>query len=164
MRYIVLDQNGDQEVVDIISTVNHDKYTEFVFKTDKKSKSIFIRSLAGKLFASSDLKGWKKIASLNNVQQLTSISEILKLYRGFKPSGVGAKNAGALVAQMPGKVVKLMAKVGDKVSQGQTILILEAMKMENEIKAGASGILKNIAVKEGQVVESGLLLAEIENS
>ena len=65
---------------------------------------------------------------------------------------------------MPGKIVKLMKKVGDKVSKGETVLILEAMKMENEIKSGAEGTIKNVNVKEGQALDSGYLMVEIEES
>ncbi len=65
---------------------------------------------------------------------------------------------------MPGKVVKLNKKVGDKVTKGETVLILEAMKMENEIKSGAEGTIKSINVKEGQALDSGFLMVEIEEA
>lgn len=61
-------------------------------------------------------------------------------------------------AEMPGKVVKIAAAVGTAVTEGQGVLILEAMKMENEIKAPVEGIVSEIAVVEGQTVESGALL------
>jgi len=70
--------------------------------------------------------------------------------------------AGALIPQMQGKGVKLYKKEGDKVSIGETVLILEAMKMENEIKAGADGIIKSVNIKEGQALEAGFLMVEIE--
>lgn len=65
---------------------------------------------------------------------------------------------------MPGKVVKVLKKEGDKVLKGETVLILEAMKMENEIKSGAEGTIKIINVKEGQALEAGFLMAEIEET
>ena len=68
------------------------------------------------------------------------------------------------MTQMPGKVVKLLKKEGDAVVKGETVLILEAMKMENEIKAGTDGIVKSINVKEGQALEVGFLMVEIEES
>jgi biotin carboxyl carrier protein len=58
--------------------------------------------------------------------------------------------------------VKLNKKVGDKVAKGETVLILEAMKMENEIKSGADGVIKSVNVKEGQALDSGFLMVEIE--
>lgn len=61
-------------------------------------------------------------------------------------------------SEMPGKVVKISATVGAEVAEGQGVLILEAMKMENEIKSPVEGIVTEIAVVEGQTVESGALL------
>jgi biotin carboxyl carrier protein len=105
---------------------------------------------------------WKKLPGLGVNEVLVSNSEVYKVYRGFKPSGLNKGGAGALITQMPGKVVKLMKKVGDKVIKGETVLILEAMKMENEIKSGAEGTIKAINVKEGQALDSGFLMVEIE--
>ena len=95
---------------------------------------------------------------------MVSNSEVYKVFRGYKPSGLNKGGAGALITQMPGKVVKLMFKEGDKISKGETVLILEAMKMENEIKSGAEGIIKSVNVKEGQALEAGFLMVEIEET
>lgn len=65
---------------------------------------------------------------------------------------------GAAVSPMPGTVVKLMAAQGDKVSKGQPILVLEAMKMENEITAAKDGVLSELRVAEGQTVAGGEIL------
>lgn len=67
-----------------------------------------------------------------------------------------------LKSQMPGKIVKVEVKVGDKVVSGQGIVIMEAMKMENEITSPKAGEVKELKVKEGESVESGALLAVIE--
>ncbi|MCP4912644.1 MAG: biotin/lipoyl-binding protein [Oligoflexia bacterium] len=63
---------------------------------------------------------------------------------------------------MPGKIVKIMVKEGDEVKKGQTLIILEAMKMENEIKCGMDGTVKAIHVNEGDALESGVLMMEVE--
>ena len=65
---------------------------------------------------------------------------------------------GAAVSPMPGTVVKLMAAQGDKVGKGQPILVLEAMKMENEITAAKDGVLSELRVAEGQSVAGGEIL------
>jgi len=65
-------------------------------------------------------------------------------------------------AEMPGKVVKITAPVGSVVQEGQGVVILEAMKMENEIKAPVDGRVTEIGVTEGQTVESGALLFVVE--
>lgn len=63
---------------------------------------------------------------------------------------------------MPGKVIKLLAKEGDEVKEGQGVVVVEAMKMENELKAPKAGVVKEIKVKEGDAVEAGARLAVIE--
>lgn len=80
-------------------------------------------------------------------------------------SSAAKKKAGALgslSAPMPGKVFKVMTKVGDAVKQGQTLLILEAMKMEHPIKADKDGKVKKILFNEGDLVQGGMALAELE--
>ena len=62
---------------------------------------------------------------------------------------------------MPGKILRVIAKVGDTVTANDNILILEAMKMENEIPAGRDGKVIDIRVKEGANVNSGDVLAII---
>jgi biotin carboxyl carrier protein len=64
-------------------------------------------------------------------------------------------------APMPGLVLRIMAKVGDQVKKGDALLVLEAMKMENIIKADGEGIVKRIAVEPKQVVEKNTLLIEL---
>ncbi|HEX9638504.1 MAG TPA: acetyl-CoA carboxylase biotin carboxyl carrier protein subunit [Acidobacteriota bacterium] len=71
-------------------------------------------------------------------------------------------HGGALLAQMPGRVVKLLCEVGAAVSPGQGLLVVEAMKMENELRAPAGGTVRRIGVQAGQSVETGQLLLEIE--
>ncbi len=70
----------------------------------------------------------------------------------------GSGAAGELRAAMPGKVVKLLGKVGDVVKAGQSLLIIEAMKMENELRSPGAGRIAEIGVREGQTVEAGQLL------
>lgn len=65
-------------------------------------------------------------------------------------------------APLPGTVFKVIAKEGDAVKKGQTILILEAMKMENNILAEKDGVINKIHVSEGDAVLQGDILVEIE--
>lgn len=67
--------------------------------------------------------------------------------------GAGAAG-GILTAPMPGKVVKLLVKEGDKVEEGQSLLILEAMKMQNEFKSPSAGLVTKLHVAEGGTVET----------
>ena len=65
-------------------------------------------------------------------------------------------------APMPGMVLKIKKQVGDNVVRGESVLILEAMKMENDLRAHTSGIIKSLNVKEGMAVEKGYMLFIIE--
>lgn len=67
----------------------------------------------------------------------------------------------AVKAPMPGNVMKILVSQGQKVKEGEVLIILEAMKMENEIVASKSGTVAQIAVTKGQVVETGTPLVVI---
>ena len=70
-------------------------------------------------------------------------------------------DGGKVTVSMPGRVVKLLVAEGDTVEEGQPLLIVEAMKMENEVKAGRSGTVERIAVVEGESVEADATLMEV---
>lgn len=160
MRYYFM----NQEMKDFSLDVEMKSASEMEFTHEGKKQTLKLKKLAGKTFYSFDGIAWKKLASLGVNETLVSNSETYKVYRGFKPSGLNKGGAGALMTQMPGKVVKIMFKEGDKVAKGDTVLILEAMKMENEIKSGADGIIKSVNIKEGQALDTGFLMVEIEEA
>jgi acetyl-CoA/propionyl-CoA carboxylase biotin carboxyl carrier protein len=70
-------------------------------------------------------------------------------------------SAGDLVTEMPGAVVRVPVAVGDAVRAGQVVVVVEAMKMQNEFKAPYDGVVERIAVEPGQTVEAGTLLAHV---
>jgi len=63
---------------------------------------------------------------------------------------------------MPGKIVRVVAEAGLEVRAGECLVVMEAMKMENEIRSPRDGRIKDVLVKEGQAVESGALLILVE--
>jgi biotin carboxyl carrier protein len=81
------------------------------------------------------------------------------------PAAAPAKSAGAgsikVASPMPGKILDVKAKVGDAVKKGQVILILEAMKMENEVVAPEDGTVASIDTTTGSMVEAGDTLATL---
>ncbi len=79
----------------------------------------------------------------------------------FQPPGSG-ETGGGLEAPMPGKVIQLHVAVGDPVRAGQTVAVLEAMKMEHPMDAPEDGVVTEILVEIGQQVESGTLLVAVE--
>ncbi len=86
--------------------------------------------------------------------------ELLLDRLGFKTGSSGTE--GALTSPMPGKILDIMVSVGDEVEKGQRVAILEAMKMENELKAPIGGVIKSVDVEVGQSVEKKTPILEIE--
>lgn len=70
--------------------------------------------------------------------------------------------AGAVNSPMPGTILRVNKNVGDTVAAGEAVVVLEAMKMENDIPAGKAGVIKSIAVAQGQAVAAGEFLFEVE--
>jgi biotin carboxyl carrier protein len=78
-------------------------------------------------------------------------------------AGDGAKRKGLKIkAQMPGKIVRVLVEVGQTVAKDQPLLVMEAMKMENEIRAIHEGTVKQVHVQPGQTVETGAPLLVLE--
>jgi biotin carboxyl carrier protein len=78
-----------------------------------------------------------------------------------RKSVAGSPGVATLSAPMPGKVVRVLVAVGDPVEAGQGLVVVEAMKMQNEIKAPRSGQVVSLTVREGATVAAGELLAAI---
>lgn len=74
------------------------------------------------------------------------------------PGETGPSGPARLTAPMPGRVVRVLATEGSEVEPGQGLVVIEAMKMENELKAPRKGCVDEVAVREGQAVEAGALL------
>jgi len=76
----------------------------------------------------------------------------------------GGANEGVVSTAMPGRIVRVLRGQGEAVEAGDALLIVEAMKMENEIKAPISGALVEVLVSEGDTVEAGAKLVRIETA
>ncbi len=78
-------------------------------------------------------------------------------------ANLGGSKASKLKAPMPGKVLEVMVEAGQEVAKGEGLLILEAMKMENVLKAEDGGIVKSVNVSVGEAVEKNNVLIEFES-
>jgi len=85
----------------------------------------------------------------------------LKIEPDYQAPGSGSNNSG-MNAPMPGNVVAVLAKVGDRVQAGDTLVVMEAMKMEHKIVADKTGTVVSLTVNVGDSVEESLQLAVIE--
>ena len=81
-----------------------------------------------------------------------------------KKEGAGASGSGPqrVVAPMPGKIVRILVKAGDAVTAKQGLVVVEAMKMENELRAARDGRVRELSVSEGQSVDAGAVLLVVE--
>lgn len=84
-----------------------------------------------------------------------------KTRRRLEHGGHQGHAGGRVISPMPGKVVKVLVKVGQDVKNGDGLVVVEAMKMENEFKAHADGVVKAVHVNAGDTVEGGQVLLEM---
>ncbi len=82
--------------------------------------------------------------------------------RGLTGAGDLSRGPGALRAPMPGLVVRVHAAPGQAVAAGAGVVVLEAMKMENELRAAVSGVISKVHARAGETVEKGQILIEFE--
>ncbi len=83
-------------------------------------------------------------------------------FRSRRRAGASEQGVMKIKAPMPGKIVRILAPAGSQVEMGQSVLVIEAMKMQNELKAPKNGVVKKINIAEGAAVEAGQALAEVE--
>lgn len=82
--------------------------------------------------------------------------------RKVQESAAGEGGPVEITSPMPGKVVAVLVKDGQEVAEGQGLMVVEAMKMENELRAPRAGVVKNLKAKEGAAVDGGAVLCVVE--
>jgi biotin carboxyl carrier protein len=97
--------------------------------------------------------------SLSGATYHVEIVDPLALKRSRADEQMGGH--GVLTAPMPGRIVRVLVEKGETVAKGAGLLVLEAMKMENEIQAPAEGVVDEVLVEAGQTVEGGAELIRI---
>jgi biotin carboxyl carrier protein len=85
-----------------------------------------------------------------------------RAWRGRRHGTLEAEGRQQILAPMPGKIIRVLIQTGEKVQAGQGLLVVEAMKMQNEIRSPKSGTVERLLVKEGQPVNAGEVLAWID--
>lgn len=111
----------------------------------------------------SDFKNKTYQVMVNSNSYTISISNALdSLIKEMGFSIGNSKKANDIKAPMPGLILSVAVKEGQEVKEGETLLILEAMKMENAIGAPKDGVIKKVHISDGGNVEKGALLIEME--
>jgi biotin carboxyl carrier protein len=90
------------------------------------------------------------------------VDERTRAIRAMTGQGAGPQGPKPVRAPMPGLIVRVEVEVGDTVRAGQGIVVMEAMKMENELKAESGGIVSRISAEPGAAVQKGAVLVEFE--
>ena len=91
-----------------------------------------------------------------------ALDERTRAIRQLSSSASGPKGPAPLVAPMPGLIVRVSVEVGASVQPGQGLVVMEAMKMENELRSSSAGVVKAIRATPGAAVERGAVLVELE--
>lgn len=148
---IRLESNGDAEFTAVIGE------RELHFHAKQQADGAWLltigqRQIRAYIFADGDMRF---VYADGQTTTLTALDERTGRSRR-------SQSGGGLTAQMPGQVVEVLVEQGEQVSNGQTLVILEAMKMEIRVSAPADGTVKAVFVSQGDVVQRGEKLVEIE--
>ena len=94
--------------------------------------------------------------------EVEALDERMRAIRELSGAGKEASGPAPLIAPMPGMIVRVAVQVGDIVQPGQGLVVMEAMKMENELRATTAGTVKAVLAQPGTAVEKGAVLLELE--
>jgi biotin carboxyl carrier protein len=94
--------------------------------------------------------------------EVEALDERSRAIRELSGASSGPSGPAPLVAPMPGMIVRIAVQVGDAVQAGQSLIVMEAMKMENELRASTGGTVKAVLAQTGTAVEKGAILLELE--
>ncbi len=94
--------------------------------------------------------------------EVEALDERTRAIRELSGATAGPPGPAPLVAPMPGMIVRVAVQVGDQVQAGQGLVVMEAMKMENELRATSAGTVKAVLAQAGTAVEKGAVLLELE--
>ena len=84
-----------------------------------------------------------------------------RVWRGRRHAAMEAQGRQQIIAPMPGKVVRVLVQIGDKVEAGEGLVVVEAMKMQNEVRSPKRGTIERLLAKEGQPVNAGEVLVVV---
>lgn len=128
---------------------------EFVVEAEALEEGrLKLRSDAGETIAEVTAAGARRFVRLGTADFV--------IERDAASRGRGAQHGHGLTAPMPGVVTRVLAAAGDEVTKGQPLVALEAMKMEHLVRAPRDGRVKAVSAQVGAMVQSGTVLAELE--
>lgn len=166
MKYVV-EVNGERlevEVADGVATVDGRSYQVSLgdvpgtpvrlLSADGTTYRTLVRRNGGRGRYALSLEGWRF--------DVEALDERMRAIRDLTRANAAAAGPAPLVAPMPGLVVRVNVEPGQAVKAGEGLVVMEAMKMENELRAPADGTVAKVLATPGQAVEKGALLVELE--
>lgn len=166
MRYIV-DLNGDRTELDVEGeTVTVDGHGILAKVDEIDGTPVRIVTIGSEVHRVIVRKGSTRGAYTLWVDGFRfggeALDERTRTIRDITAVSSKASGPAPVVAPMPGLIVRVNVAVGDSVQAGQGVVVMEAMKMENELRSSAPGTVKSVNVQPGKAVEKGTVLVELE--
>lgn len=168
MKYIV-DVNGERLTVDLDADgVRVDGQAVTAHLADVEGTPIHLVTIGGEMHRVAgrrgDGRGRYSLWMDGYRFEVEALDERMRTIRDLTAANETASGPRPLVAPMPGLIVRVTVAPGDRVDGGQGVVVMEAMKMENELRAPGSGaaLVKAVHVQAGQAVEKGALLVEFD--
>lgn len=165
MKYIV-DVNGDRVTVELTGG-DEVRVGDRVLRarlTDVEGTPVSLLSVGDQVHRviarRGDARGRYTIALDGHAFAVEALDERTRAIRDLSAASAAAAGPSPLVAPMPGLVVRVQVAPGDQVAGGQGLVVMEAMKMENELRAAAPGVVRAVHTAPGTAVEKGALLIE----
>lgn len=166
MKYVV-DVNGERTTVDLAGG-DEVRVGDRVLRArlvDVEGTPVSLLTIGERVYRivarRGDGKGRYALSIDGHAFAAEALDERTRAIRDLSAASAAATGPAPLVAPMPGLIVKIAVAVGDAVTPGQGLVTMEAMKMENELRASAAGVVAAIHVAPGTAVDKGALLVEL---
>ena len=166
MKYVV-DLNGERQEVEVDGeSVTIDGHTVLARVQELEGTPVRVVSIGSEVHRIVVRRGSSRGAYTLWVDgyrfEGEALDERTRAIRDITAASSKATGPAPVVAPMPGLIVRVSVAIGDQVQAGQGLIVMEAMKMENELRASGSGIVKAVHVAPGKAVEKGTILVELE--
>jgi biotin carboxyl carrier protein len=155
LRSVELDRDADRWKI----SLDGQPVDADVVEIDPNTLSLLLEGQSYEVRITDSPDGVLKVQT--GLQEFTAEVVDPRAWRGRRHGALEAEGRQQVIAPMPGKVVRVLVQAGDKVEAGQGLLVVEAMKMQNEIRSPKGGIVERFHVKEGQPVNAGEVLCVV---
>jgi biotin carboxyl carrier protein len=166
MRYVV-DVNGERTVVDVAGeTIEVGGERIAARLVDVPGTPVSLLTVGDQVYRlvarRGDARGRYTLSLDGRRFDVEALDERTRAIRDLSAASAAATGPAPLVAPMPGLIVRVNVAVGDRVEAGQGLVVMEAMKMENELRARSAGTVTALRAVPGTAVEKGAVLVELE--